>query len=114
MPLSGPTQVPPTPQIALSHVLDLNSEELVYHTSEDELQHREREFSPHSQRSADRDPYAMDVDEESLVGRDRHLTLTEVKAWSSDKMEGLTRPSFSRGLVKLSFSQLASRVSLEP
>ena len=55
----------------------------------------------------------MDVDEESSVGRDRRLTLTEVKAWSFGKLEGLSRPSFSRGLVKPSLSQLASWVSME-
>ena len=54
----------------------------------------------------------MDVDEESSVGRDRRLTLAE--AWSFIKLEGLTRPSFPRGLIKLSLSQLASRVSMEP
>ena len=81
--VSGPThRGPHTPPIALSEVLDLNSEEPVYHTFEDELEHREREGSPHSQRSGDWDPHAMNVDEESLVGRDRRLTLTEVKAWS--------------------------------
>ena len=58
--VSGPTyRSPPTPPVALSQVLDLNSEEPVYHTSEDELEHREREGSPHSQRSGDRDPNAM-------------------------------------------------------
>ena len=51
----------------------------------------------------------MDVDEESSVGRDQHFALTEVKAWSFGKLEGLTRPSFSRGLIKPSLSQLASR-----
>ena len=51
----------------------------------------------------------MDVDEESSVGRDQHFTLTEVKAWSFGKLEVLTRPSFSRGLIKSSLSQLASR-----
>ena len=56
----------------------------------------------------------MDVDEESSVGRDRCLTLTVVKAWSFGKLEGLTKPSFSGGLVKLSLSQLASRISMEP
>ena len=56
----------------------------------------------------------MDVDEESSVGRDRRLTLTEVKAWSFGKLEGLTRPSISGGLVKPSLSQLASLVSMEP
>ena len=56
----------------------------------------------------------MDVDEESSVGRDQHLTLTGVKAWSIGKLEGLTRPSFSRCLIKPSLSQLASRVSMEP
>ena len=77
--VSGPTyRGPPTPPVALSQVLDLNSEEPVYHISEDELEHREREDSPHYQRSGDRDPHAMDVDEESLVGRDGRLTLTEV------------------------------------
>ena len=56
----------------------------------------------------------MDVDEESSVGRDRRLTLTEVKAWSFGKLEGLIRPSFSRGLIKPFLSQLASRISMEP
>ena len=86
----------------------------MYHTSEDKLEHREIEGSPHSQRCGDRDPHAIDVDEESSVGRDRCLTLTEVKAWSFGKLEGLTRPSFSRGLIKPSLSQLASRVTMEP
>ena len=54
----------------------------MYLTSEDDLEHQEREGSPHSQGSGDRDPHAMEVDEESSVGRDRRLTLTEVKAWS--------------------------------
>ena len=56
----------------------------------------------------------MDVDEESSVGRDRRLTLTEVKAWSFGKLEGLTRPSLSGGLVKPLLSQLASSISMEP
>ena len=56
----------------------------------------------------------MDVDEESTVGRDRRLTLTEVKASSFGKLEGLTTPFFSGGLVKPSLSQLASWVSVEP
>ena len=56
----------------------------------------------------------MDVDEESSVGRYRRLTIIEVKAWSFGKLEHLTRPSFLRGLIKLSLSQLASRVSMEP
>ena len=68
--VSGPThRGPPTPPVAFSQVLDLNSEEPVYHTSEDELEHREREGSPHSQCSGDQDPHTMDVDEESSVGR---------------------------------------------
>ena len=57
---------------------------------------------------------AMDVDEESSVGWDQRLTLTEVKALSFGKLEGLTRPSFSRGLIKPSLSQLASWISMEP
>ena len=105
---------PPTPPVALSQVLNLNSEEAMYLTSEDEVEHREREGSPHFQRSGDRDPHAMDVDDESSVGRDRHLTLTEVEAWSFGKLEGLIRPSFSRGLNKPSLSEVASRVSIEP
>ena len=48
------------------------------------------------------------------MGWDRRLTLTEVKAWSFSKLEGLTRPSLSGGLAKPSLSQLASRVSMEP
>ena len=111
--VSGPTG-PPTPPVALSRVLNQDSEEPVYRSSEDELQHRKRDGSPHSHRSDERDPSAMDVDEESAVGRDRRLTLTEVKAWSFSELEGLTRPSLSGGLVKPSLSQLASRVSVEP
>ena len=76
----------------------------MYHTLEDELEHREIEGSPNFQRSGDRDHHALDVDEESSVGRDWRLTLTEVKAWSFGKLEGLTRPSFSRGLIKPSLS----------
>ena len=56
----------------------------------------------------------MDVDEETLVGPDERLTLTEVKAWSFSKLEGLTRPSFSRGLIKQPLLQLASRFSMKP
>ena len=82
----------------------------MYHTSEDELEHRARGTSPHSQCSGERDPPAMDVDEESAV----RLTLTEVKAWSFGKLEGLTRPSFSGGLVKPLLTQLASWLSMEP
>ena len=37
-----PTHRGPTPPVALSQVLDLNSEEPMYHTLEDELEHRER------------------------------------------------------------------------
>ena len=81
----------------------------MYRSSEDELEHRERDGSPH--RSSERDPPTMDVDEESTVGRDWRLTLNEVKAWSFGKLEGLTRPSLSGGLVKPSLSQLASRES---
>ena len=55
----------------------------------------------------------MNVDEESTVGRDRRLTLTEVKAWSFGKLEGLTRPGQSGGLVNPSLSQLVSRVSMD-
>ena len=50
--LSGP----PTPPVPLSQVLNLDSEEPIYHTSEDELEHRARDGSPHSQRSGERDP----------------------------------------------------------
>ena len=105
---------PPTPPVALSQVLDLNSEEPVFHTSEDKLEHREREGSPHSQCSGDWDPHAMDVDEGSSVGRDQRFTLIEVKTWSFGKLECLTRPSFLRGLIKPCRSQLASRASMEP
>ena len=56
----------------------------------------------------------MDVDEESTVGWDRRLTLTEVKAWSFGKLEGLTTPFFLGGLVKPSLSQLASWGPVEP
>ena len=56
----------------------------------------------------------MDVDEESSVDREVRLTLTDVKAWSFGKLEGLTGPSFLRGLIKPSLSQLASRVYMEP
>ena len=56
----------------------------------------------------------MDVDEESSVGRDLCLTLTEVKAWSFGKLEGSTRPSFSKDLIKPSLSQLASQISMAP
>ena len=69
-------------------------------SSEEELEHRTRDRSPHTHRSGERDPPAMDVDEESTVGRDWRLTLTEVKAWSFGKLERLTRPSLSGGLVK--------------
>ena len=65
---------PPTPPVPLSQVLNLDSEEPVYHSTEDELEHRARDGSPHSQRSGERDPPAMDVDEESSVGRDWRLT----------------------------------------
>ena len=37
-----------------------------------------------------------------------------MKVWSFGKLEGLTRPSFLRGLIKPSLSQVASRVSMEP
>ena len=47
----------------------------MYHTSKDKLEHHAKDDSPHSQRSGERDPPAMDVDEESSVGRDRHLTI---------------------------------------
>ena len=111
---SGPTRSgPPTPPVPLCQVLNLDSEEQMYCSSEDELEHRARDGSLHSQRSGERDPPA-EVDEESSVGRDQRLTLTEVKAWSFGKLEVLTRPSFSGGLVKLSLSQLASGVSMEP
>ena len=73
------------------------------------MEHQARDASPHSQRSGESDPPAMDVDEESSVGRDRCLTFTEVKVWSFRKLEGLTRPSFSGGLVKPLLSQRASR-----
>ena len=98
MTLSGPTHKgPPTPPVALSQVLDLNSEEPMYHTLEDELEHQEIEGSPHSHRYGDQDPHAMDLDEESSVGRDWSLTLTEVKASSFGKLEGLTRPFLFEG-----------------
>ena len=42
------------------------------------------------------------------------LTLSEMKAWSFSKLEGLTRPSFSMGLFKPSLSQLDSQISMEP
>ena len=55
------------------------------------LEHRAKDGFPHSQRSGERDPPAMNMEEESSVGCDRCLTLTEVKAWSFGKQEGLTR-----------------------
>ena len=64
--MSGPTRIGPlTPPVALSQVLNLDSEEPMYRSSEDELEHRARGGSPHSHRSGERDPPAMDVDEES-------------------------------------------------
>ena len=114
--MSGPSHSgPPTPPVALSRVLNLDSEELVYRSLEDELEHRERETALLIPIDPVRGiPPTMDLDEESTVGRDRRLTLTEVKAWSFGKLEGLTRPPVSGGLVKSSLSQLASRVSVEP
>ena len=112
--VSGPTHSsPPTPPVPLSQVLNLHSEEPIYVTLEDELEHSEREGSPHSQRSGNREPHAMDVDEESSVGRDRHLTLTGVKAWSFGKLEGFTRPSIFEGPYQTSLSHPASRVLME-
>ena len=59
--VSGTTRIgPPIPPVPLYQFFNLNSEELMYHTSEDELEHRARDGSPHSQRSGERDPPAMD------------------------------------------------------
>ena len=47
--VSGPTRSgPPTPPVALSQVLNLDLEDPVYRSSEDELEHRARDGSPHS------------------------------------------------------------------
>ena len=46
----------------------------------------------------------MDLVEESTVGRDQRLTLTEIKAWYIGKLEGFTRPSFSGEAVIVSTS----------
>ena len=80
----------------------------VYHTSENELEHRERALLiPNILAIRIPTPWMW---MRSLRGA---FTLTEVKAGSFGKLEGLTRPSFSRGLIKPSLSLLASWVSME-
>ena len=98
--VAGPSRSgPPTPPVALSRVLNLESEEPVYRSSEGEVEYQARDGSPHSHRSGERDTPSMNVDEASWVGRNRRLTLTEVKAWSFGKVEGLTRPSLPQTFV---------------